>query len=149
MPPDVVLPLRQDGLRRRRIHIFMDNQAAITRTTHLTQGSRQETTRLIHEIATDINNTNSTITVHWVPGHTTIPGNDEAHALTKQATSTEPSTPSPVTLYGSAAESGSNTPPTGRPGSTKTPNRRRTPRPSVADWTMHTPPSPANSPLPS
>jgi hypothetical protein len=28
--------LRQDGLRHRRIHILTDNQAAITRTTHLT-----------------------------------------------------------------------------------------------------------------
>jgi ribonuclease HI len=90
--------LCQDGLHRRRIHIFMDNQAAITRTTHLTQGPRQETARLIHEIATDINNTDSTIMVHWVPGHTAIPGNDEADALAKQAASTEPSTPSPVTL---------------------------------------------------
>jgi ribonuclease HI len=62
--------LCQDGLRRRRIHIFTDNQAAITQATHLTQGPGQETARLIHEITTDINNTDSTITVHWVPGHT-------------------------------------------------------------------------------
>jgi ribonuclease HI len=84
-----------DGLHRRRIHIFTDNQAAITRTTHLTRGPRQETTPLIHEIAMDINNTGSTIMVHWVPGHTGIPGNDEADALAKQAASMEPSTPSP------------------------------------------------------
>jgi ribonuclease HI len=90
--------LCQDGLCRHRIHIFMDNQVAITRTTHVTRGPRQETAWLIHEMATDINNTDSTITVHWVPGHTTIPGNDEADALAKQAASTEPSTPSPVTL---------------------------------------------------
>jgi hypothetical protein len=32
--------LCQDGLRRGWIHIFTDNQAAITRTTHLTQGPR-------------------------------------------------------------------------------------------------------------
>jgi ribonuclease HI len=90
--------LCQDGLCRRRIHIFTDNQAAITRTTHLTRGPGQETARLIHEIATDINNADSTIMVHWVPRHTAIPGNDEADALGKQAASTEPSTPSPVTL---------------------------------------------------
>jgi ribonuclease HI len=92
--------LWKDGLCHCRIHIFMDNQAAITWTTHLTQGPRQETARLIHEIATDINNTDSTIIVHWVPGHTDIPGNDEADALAKQPTSMEPSTPSPVTLSG-------------------------------------------------
>jgi ribonuclease HI len=46
----------------------------------------------------DINNTDSTITVHWIPGHTDIPGNDEANVLTKQAASTEPSIPSLVTL---------------------------------------------------
>jgi ribonuclease HI len=90
--------LCQDGLRRCRMHIFTDNQAAITRTTHLTRVPRQEPARLIHEIATDINNTGSTITVHWVPGHTAIPGNDESDALAKRAPSTEPSTPSPVTL---------------------------------------------------
>jgi ribonuclease HI len=90
--------LCQDGLRRRRIYIFMDNQAAITQTTHLTRCRGQETTQLIHEIAMDINNTDSTITVHWVPGHTAIPGNDEADMLAKQATAMEPSTPSPVTL---------------------------------------------------
>jgi ribonuclease HI len=90
--------LRWDGLRRHRIHIFRDNQAAITWTTHRTRGPGQETTRLIHEIATDINNTSSTITVHWVPGHTAIPGNDEADTLAKQDASMEPCTPSPVTL---------------------------------------------------
>jgi ribonuclease HI len=90
--------LRWDGLRCHRIHLFTDNQAAITRTTHLTRGPGQETARLIHEIATDINNTGSTITVHWVPRQTTIPSNDEANVLAKQAASTEPSTPSPVTL---------------------------------------------------
>jgi hypothetical protein len=90
--------LQQDGLCRHWIHIFTDNQAAITRTTHLTQGPGQEIARLIHKIATDINNTDSTIMVHWVPGHTDIPGNDEADVLAKQAASTEPSTPSPVTL---------------------------------------------------
>jgi hypothetical protein len=56
--------LRQDGLCCHRIHIFTDNQAVITWATHLTQGPGQETARLIHEIATDINNTNYTITVH-------------------------------------------------------------------------------------
>jgi ribonuclease HI len=76
----------------------MDNQAAMTRTTYLTQGPRQEIARLIHEITMDINNTNSTITVHWVPGHTDIPGNDEGNMLAKQGASMEPSTPSPVTL---------------------------------------------------
>jgi hypothetical protein len=90
--------LRWDGVRRHWIHIFTDNQAAITRTTHLTPGPGQETARLIHEIATDINNTGCTITIHRVPGHTAIPGNDESNMLAKQAASTEPSTPSRVTL---------------------------------------------------
>jgi ribonuclease HI len=76
----------------------MDYQAAITRTIHVAQGPRQETARLIHEIAMDINNTNSTIIVHWVPRHTNIPGNDEADMLAEQATSMEPSTPLLVTL---------------------------------------------------
>jgi ribonuclease HI len=90
--------LHRDGLCCHRIHIFTDNQAAITRITYLTRGPGQETAPLIHEIATDINNTGSTITVHWVPRHTAIPGNDEADTLAKQAACTEPSTPSPVTL---------------------------------------------------
>jgi hypothetical protein len=76
----------------------MDNQAVITWTTNLTQDPRQETARLIHEIAMDINNTDSTIMVYWVPGHTDIPSNDKANALAKQAASIEPSTPLPVTL---------------------------------------------------
>jgi hypothetical protein len=70
----------------------------ITWTTHLTQGPGQETARLIYEITLDINNTDSTIMVYWVPGHTNIPSNDNADALTKQAASMEPSIPSPVTL---------------------------------------------------
>jgi ribonuclease HI len=90
--------LCQDGLCCHQIHIFTDNQAVITQITYLTRGPGQETTWLIYEIATDINNTGSTIMVHWVPRHSTIPGNDEAETLTKWAASTEPSTPSLVTL---------------------------------------------------
>jgi hypothetical protein len=73
-------------------------RSSLGEITHLTRGPGQETARLIHEMATDINNTDSTIMVHWVPGDTAIPGHDEADALAKQASSTEPSTPSPVTL---------------------------------------------------
>jgi hypothetical protein len=90
--------LCQGGLCHHQIHIFTYNQAEITRTTYLTRGPGQETTWLFHEITTDIDNTDSTITVHWVPGQTAIPGNNKPDALAKQAASTEPSTPSPVTL---------------------------------------------------
>jgi hypothetical protein len=38
------------------------------------------------------------VTLHWVPGHTAIPGNDHADLLAKTATTLTPTSPPPVSL---------------------------------------------------
>jgi hypothetical protein len=73
-----------------RIHIFTDNQAAITRAAGLHRGHGQEMGYHIHDIVLALRSHNASTTIHWVPGYTNIPGNETAHALAKQATTIRP-----------------------------------------------------------
>jgi hypothetical protein len=77
--------MRQGGLRRRHIHIFTDNQAAIVRASCLSRGPGQETARDIHDLALALHTHATTITIHWVPGHTSIQGQptNNNHRATK------------------------------------------------------------------
>jgi ribonuclease HI len=90
--------MRRGDLRRRHIHIFTDNQAAITRASCLTRGPGQETAWNINDVALNLHTSDTAITIHWVPGHTNIPGNDDADTLAKQAASTPPTTRLPISL---------------------------------------------------
>jgi ribonuclease HI len=77
-------------LRHRRIHIFTDNQATITRAAGLHRGRGQETAYHIHDITWALRSHDASTTIHWVPGHTNIPGNETANTLAKQATTMQP-----------------------------------------------------------
>jgi ribonuclease HI len=83
-------------LRRHHIHIFSDNQAAITRSASLDHGPGQEITALIRDTALALRPHVVQVIVHWVPGHTGIPGNEKADALAKLATERQPTTRIPV-----------------------------------------------------
>jgi ribonuclease HI len=90
--------VRRHRLHRRNIHMFADNQAAISRAASLHRGPGQEVAHHIHETAHDLHAYAVTITVHWVPGHTDIPGNEAADRLAKQATAMPPTRQQPISL---------------------------------------------------
>jgi ribonuclease HI len=85
-------------LHHHHIHIFTDNQAAILYTSCTTYGPGQELARSILTIATSLRSCRTSVTLHWVPGHTAIPGNDHADLLAKTATTLTPTSPPPVSL---------------------------------------------------
>jgi ribonuclease HI len=78
--------INRHRLHCRNIHIFTDNQSAIKRASTLARGPGQETAYEIHELTLTLKNYDTTITIHWVPGHTDIAGNDDADKLAKQPT---------------------------------------------------------------
>jgi ribonuclease HI len=83
-------------LHRHYIHIFSDNQAAITRSASLERGPGQEIAALIHDTAFALRPHIVQVTVHWVPGHTGVPGNKKADTLAKLATEHQPTTRIPI-----------------------------------------------------
>jgi ribonuclease HI len=83
-------------LRRRHIHIFCDNQAAITRSASLDRGPGQEIAALIRNMALALQPHVVQVMVYWVPVHTGIPGNVKADKLAKLATKCQPTTCIPI-----------------------------------------------------
>jgi ribonuclease HI len=72
------------------IHIFTDNQAAIRRSAGLHRGPGQEMAHYIYDTVLKLCLYAATITVHWVPGYTEIPGTEAADALAKLGTTMQP-----------------------------------------------------------
>jgi ribonuclease HI len=83
-------------LRQYHIHIFSDNQATITRSASLDRGPGQEIAALIRDMALALRPYVVQVMVHWVPGHTGIPGNEKANLLAKLATEHQPMTYIPI-----------------------------------------------------
>ena len=61
-----------------KMAIFSDSQAAIRWTEHLVLGSGQPLARWISCNARTFRKVGIETETHWVPGHTGIPGNEEA-----------------------------------------------------------------------
>jgi ribonuclease HI len=83
-------------LHRRYIHSFSDNQATITRSASFDRSPRQEIATLIHNTVLALRPHVVQVTVHWVPGHTGVPGNEKADVLAKLVTERRPTTCIPI-----------------------------------------------------
>jgi ribonuclease HI len=65
--------------------VFSDSQAAIRRTAHLDPGPGQQLAREINEHARALKAQGIDVVIHWVPGHSGIPGNEEADRQANKA----------------------------------------------------------------
>jgi hypothetical protein len=72
---------KRDTLQTHRVTkvaVISDSQAAIRRTEHLEPGPGQPLARWINRSVWTVREAGIETEIHWVPGHTSIPGNEEA-----------------------------------------------------------------------
>ena len=82
--------IKSNGWKRKNVWIFVDNQAAIRRVTSLHHGPGQEIAIEIANISNQLKTLHCDLLIQWVPGHTSIPGNEKADELAKHATEQQP-----------------------------------------------------------
>ncbi len=69
------------------IHVFLDSQAAINRLREAYAGGGQEEALRAHSAARKLAERGQLVTIHWVPGHSHVPGNEQADQAARSAAS--------------------------------------------------------------
>jgi len=82
--------LQQHGVKR--VAVFKDSQAAIRRVAHLEPGTGQQLARRMNRKVRNLLAHGITTEIHWVPGHSCIPCNEQADCQANLARDTSGST---------------------------------------------------------
>jgi ribonuclease HI len=90
--------IHQGYLHWCNIHIFTDNQSAITWALNLDRGPGQDTAYNIHDLALALQTYAVAIIIHWVLGNTNIKGNEDMDTLAKLAITSPPTMQLPISL---------------------------------------------------